>query len=73
VILRKLLQYIRERQRVSLTDVCLHLDTEPDAAKAMLQDLEKRGRIRAIDPAGCSKQCCFCEPDDCSPKIWESV
>ncbi len=53
---------LQQRQRISLKDLAENLHTAPEALRAMLARLERKGRVRRL-PAGtgcCG--CCQCDP-----------
>lgn len=62
MILSRISNYLRQHRRASVTDMAHGLDATPDALKAMLATLERKGRVRRL-PAGtpCSG-CCKCDP-----------
>jgi hypothetical protein len=63
MILSRVNDYLKQHKRASVTDMAHGLDTEPDALKAMLSTLERKGRGRRL-PAGtaCSGGCGKCAP-----------
>lgn len=62
MILTDLSEYLKQRQRASVADLAVGLDATPDALRAMLGTLERKGRVRRLDAPGCSKGCCKCDP-----------
>lgn len=46
MILQDIKQYVKERQQVTLKDVALHFDKEPETIEAMLAFWVKKGRIQ---------------------------
>lgn len=53
-------RYLMERQRVSLQDLALHFDANPDAMRGMLEAWIKKGKVRKCDAVacgGCSSKC----------------
>jgi hypothetical protein len=73
MILSQLSKYIAERKRVSLMDMAYHFDADTEALRAMLQVLERKGRLRKLpvgelcSSGGCSK--CGLTP----PELYESI
>lgn len=64
MILSELKDYIHEQGRVSLKDLVLHFNIDPDALRGMLQKWVKKGRIK-LEMAGgasCGTGCCQCDP-----------
>ncbi len=58
MILTELKNYIKTRQQVSLNDIALHFDVEPETAKGMLDFLVKKGRISLrSNPLSCAAGC----------------
>ena len=64
MILQEVKAYIRERRQVSLRDISLHFDTDPDTLKGMLDFLERKGRIRALRNDAACAGACHCDIKD---------
>jgi hypothetical protein len=71
MILSRVNDYLRQHKRASIGDMACGLDTQPDALRAMLSALERKGRVRRL-PAGtaCSGGCCKCAPDSVELFEW---
>ncbi len=72
MILSELTAYLTEQKRVALLDLSRRFDSEPDALRAMLAILERKGRVRKL-PSGtaCGGGCSKCDP--ASIEIYEWV
>ena len=71
MILSRLSAYLRERRRASVADLALALESSPEALGAMLDTLERKGRIRKIQSApGCGSSCCKCNPATVTVYEW---
>jgi len=62
MILTELSDYLKQRRRVSVADMALGLDASPDALRAMLGTLERKGRVRRLEGPRCATGCCKCDP-----------
>ncbi|QTR49291.1 FeoC-like transcriptional regulator [Candidatus Thiothrix anitrata] len=51
MILSRITAYLREHKRASLLDMSYALEATPDALKAMLSTLERKGRVRRLPAA----------------------
>lgn len=71
MILSHLTDYLREHRRASVGDMALGLDVAPEALKAMLATLERKGRARRLPKGtGCGSGCCKCDPDTLELYEW---
>lgn len=72
MILSQLRNYIREHKRVALRDLVYHFGVDAEAARGMLETLERKGRIRKL-PSGtaCSGGCDRCAP--ATIELYEAV
>jgi Mn-dependent DtxR family transcriptional regulator len=63
MILSRVRDYLQQNRRASVVDLAHGLDATPDAVRAMLAVLERKGRARRL-PAGtaCGNGCCKCDP-----------
>ena len=57
MILSEVKQYIRQRQRVSLTDIANHFDVEADALRGMLDFWINKGKIQQSVSPSCQSSC----------------
>ena len=73
MIITRISDYLRERQRASLVDMAYGLGAAPDALREMLSVLERKGRVRRL-PTGtpCGGGCCKCKPSDIELYEWSS-
>lgn len=62
MILSQLSDYLRQQRRASVADLALGLDASPDALRAMLGTLERKGRVRRLQGPNCAGGCCKCDP-----------
>lgn len=64
MILSRVSDYLKLHRRASVVDMAHGLDAAPDALKAMLATLERKGRVQRL-PAGtpCGGGCCKCDPN----------
>jgi len=65
-ILRDVRDYLKNRQRASLDDLCHHFESSPDAMRGILDQWVIRGQIRHCPPSACG-QCsvsCASAPGD---------
>ena len=72
MILAEVRDYLAARGRAPLTDLAARFDLDADAARAMLDHLIRKGRVRRIDsgPSTCGG-CCGCA--DKLPEVYEWV
>jgi putative ferrous iron transport protein C len=67
MILSDLKNYVKSRQQVSLTDMALHFDAEPEAIKGMMEFWIGKGKIKKysnnpVCGGGCS--CSYKEAEE---------
>lgn len=62
MILSQLSDYLKQQRRASVADLAMGLDTSPDALRAMLGTLERKGRVRKLAGPSCAGGCCKCDP-----------
>ena len=63
-MLSKIRDYMIRRPAVSLYDLALHLQAQPDAVRGMLQHWIDKGRIRKLPRPG---RCAGCQAAVCDP------
>ncbi len=69
MILSDIKKYIQQRGQVSLEDIALHFDTEPDAIREMLKIWIRKGKIiQQKTAASCGSSCNQC--DSASTEIY---
>lgn len=61
-MLSELKRYLGERSVASLADIALHLDVEPEVARAMLDIWIGKGRVRALERTTACSGCDLCRP-----------
>jgi hypothetical protein len=61
MILNDVKNYIKDRGQVSLQDISLHFDVEPEALQGMLEFWVNKGRIRKQIQTACGSGACNCE------------
>ncbi len=62
MILAQVSRYIEERRSAALLDLCHRFDVDAAAMRAMLEVLERKGRVRPVDtPAACHLGCGGCD------------
>jgi hypothetical protein len=64
VILSDLRDYLKQHQRVALSDLMLHFHIEADALRGMLEKWIRKGKVKKISPDStvCGTSCCKCDP-----------
>lgn len=63
--------YVKEHRHVTLTDLAIHFQSDPQAIKAAMQTWIKKGVVNATQAeAGCSKGCCKCKTEDITIYQW---
>lgn len=70
MILSQLSDYLRQQRRASVADLALGLDASPDALRAMLGTLQRKGRVRKLDGPRCASGCCKCDPASLEMYEW---
>ena len=74
-MLRDIKQYIKTNRRVSLRDISLHFQVDPNALQPMLDLLMKKGTIRCIKNDNCAScgDCTVAGCDKTTMLIYEIV
>lgn len=57
MILLQLKQYIRDKEKVTFSDVCNKFDVSPDTANALIDRLEQQGHVQRLSGQQCDSQC----------------
>lgn len=71
MILNDLKKYVKTRQQVSLKDISVHFDVEPEAVKGMLDFWVNKGRITLLPGAvACTGGCSCSHRDDSEVYYW---
>lgn len=72
MILVEVRDYLAQRGRAPLADLTARFDVDADAARAMLEHLIRKGRVRRIGAgAGACGGCCGCAEK--LPEVYEWV
>ncbi len=63
MILSELRDYLKAKKRVTLNELVIHFDIDPDALRGMLRKWVSKGKVRQL-PVGdnCGTGCCKCDP-----------
>ncbi|MCK5360153.1 MAG: FeoC-like transcriptional regulator [Gammaproteobacteria bacterium] len=73
MILSDIRNYMQQHGQVSLADVALHFDIEPDAARGMLDIWVKKGKVqRRAATSSCGTSCSQCDTAATEIYVWES-
>ena len=71
MILSEIKQYLIKHKRVTLSDLTIHFDTDPEAMRGMLEQWIRKGRVLKSElQANCNKSCAKC-CDDSVMEIYE--
>ena len=63
MILADIKRYLMERGCAPLADIALHLGSDPDAVRGMLEQWIRKGRVRRrMANAACGSSCRDCDP-----------
>jgi hypothetical protein len=63
MILEEIKVYLKERGRAPLSDIALHLGSDPDAVRGMLECWIRKGKVRKLlAGASCNSSCSTCDP-----------
>jgi len=64
MILKELKNYVQSNKQVSLTDIAIHFDAEPEAVKGMLDFWIRKGKIKHYSSADVCGSSCSCSQKD---------
>jgi putative ferrous iron transport protein C len=71
VILSDLTRYLAAHRRATLVDLAHRFGSSPEALRAMLEVLARKGRVRRIgEGASCISGCSRCEPAQIETYEW---
>ncbi len=71
MILTKLKRYLRARGHAPLSDIALHLESDPEAVRGMLERWIRKGKIRKCSgSAVCSSGCDKCDASSVETYEW---
>lgn len=63
MILSELKVYLREHERVALSDLVTHFDIDADALRGMLGKWISKGKVKQLPlNSSCGTSCCKCDP-----------
>lgn len=63
--------YLKEHRHVTLADLSIHFQSDPQAVKAAMQTWVKKGVVNeTLAEAGCSEGCCKCKPESITIYKW---
>ena len=73
MILSDIRNYLQDRGQSSLSDIALHFDIEPDAARGMLDIWIRKGMLqRRAATSSCGTNCSQCDTAATEIYVWES-
>lgn len=64
MILKELKEYVKTNQQVSLKDIAIHFDAEPEAVKGMLDFWIRKGKIRHYASSSVCGGSCSCSQQE---------
>jgi hypothetical protein len=71
MILTKLKRYLMQRGHAPLSDIALHLDSDPEAVRGMLERWIRKGKIRKCSGnPSCGSGCDKCDSADVETYEW---
>ena len=71
MILSDIRDYLEEKGEATLSDVALHFDITPDAARGMLEVWMRKGKVsRRSVSASCGSSCNQCDPAATEVYAW---
>jgi len=74
MILSDIGRYVQEQKQVTLSQVALHFNAQPDAVRGMLDIWVKKGKItRQQATASCGSTCQQCDTDSTEIYIWGQI
>ncbi len=63
MILSELRDYLKEHKRVTLNELVIHFDIDPDALRGMIAKWISKGKVRPLPVGkGCGSTCHKCDP-----------
>ncbi len=70
MILAEVKNYLMTRGRAPLFDIALHLESDPEAVRGMLDRWVRKGKVRRLSlKSSCGRSCNECTPE--STEIYE--
>lgn len=71
MILSDLTGYLAHHRRAALTDIANRFGSSPEALRAMLEVLARKGRVRRIaEGPACASGCCGCDQTSVETYEW---
>jgi putative ferrous iron transport protein C len=70
MILNDVKNYVKTRQQVSLRDIAVHFDVEPEALKGMLNFLVSKGKISRQTSPACAGSCACSQSENMEIYSW---
>ena len=71
MILSQVRDYLKKRGQCTLSDIALHFDTDPDAARGMLDVWIRKGVVeKRSATASCGTSCQSCDPAATEIYFW---
>jgi putative ferrous iron transport protein C len=70
MILQEVKQYVKKRKQVSLQDIAVHFDKEPETVRGILDFWVRKGRIRLQTQAPSCSGSCHCSANQ-SQEIYQ--
>lgn len=72
MILSEVRQYVYERRQATLSDVALHFQASPDAARGMLDYWVRKGKLsKQMATASCGTRCNRCAEASTEIYLWQ--
>jgi bacterioferritin-associated ferredoxin len=74
MILAEIKTYLKQRRQASLADIALHFDIEPGAARGMLEQWIRKGKVERLSAqAACGSSCSKCDPATTELYLWKDA
>ncbi len=71
MILAEIKNYLMTRGRAPLSDIALHLESDPQAVRGMLDRWVHKGKVRKLPiNSSCGRSCKECDPDTTEIYEW---
>lgn len=70
-MLSEIKQYMIKYKRVTLSDLVLHFDAEPEAMRSMLAQWIRKGRVTKMDLQSCCSSTCSKGCEESAMEIYE--
>ncbi|MBW1697406.1 MAG: FeoC-like transcriptional regulator [Deltaproteobacteria bacterium] len=58
MLLSDIKRYLAEHRQITLADLAVHFDTDPDAMRGMLEQFVRKGKLRKLVHEGSCGNCC---------------